>query len=301
MAAAPAKRQVVSPPDAPAGGPVIHPSGARLRAGIAGWVFPPWRGSFYPAGLKQKDELRHASRTFPLLEVNGTFYAMQRPETFAAWDAETPEGFVFSLKGPRFITHMKRLKECEAPLANFMASGVLRLGPKLGPILWQLPPNLAFSAELLGAFLALLPTDRAAAAALAARHEPRMEGRAWLDPGEPGPVRHVIEPRHPSFLSPACLELCRRHGVALAITDGIPDWPQFREMTADFAYLRLHLSAERAEAGYDAAALDGWAERAAAWAAAGRDVYAIFDAAGDETVKIHSPTRATALLERLRR
>ena len=118
----------------------------RIRVGIAGWVFPPWRGSFYPKGLKQKDELAHASRAFTTLEVNGTFYAMQRPETFAAWDEETPGDFVFSLKGPRFITHMKRLKDCAAPLANFLASGVLRLGAKFGPILWQLPPNMAFDA-----------------------------------------------------------------------------------------------------------------------------------------------------------
>ena len=271
----------------------------RIRVGIAGWVFPPWRGGFYPKGLRQKDELAHASRAFSTLEVNGTFYAMQRPETFAAWDEETPDDFVFSLKGPRFITHMKRLKDCAAPLANFLASGVLRLGPKFGPILWQLPPNMAFDADRIEQFFVLLPHDRAAAATLAAKHEPRMEGRAWLDPGASGPVRHAIEPRHPSFLDPACVALCREHGVALAITDGIPDWPQFREPTAaDFVYLRLHLSAEQ-ERGYDEASIASWAAQAKEWAKAGRDVFVTFDAAGDETVKVHTPANAAAMLAEL--
>jgi uncharacterized protein YecE (DUF72 family) len=273
--------------------------GGRIRAGIAGWTFAPWRGVFYPPGLKQKDELRHAARALTTLEVNGTFYAMQKPATFAAWDAETPEGFVFSLKAPRFITHMKRLKDCAAPLANFLASGVLRLGPKLGPILWQLPPNLPFEAERMEAFLSLLPHDRKAAAALAARHEERMEGRAFLDPGAPGPVRHAVEPRHPSFADPAAVALFRRHDVALAITDGIPDWPRFRELTADFAYLRLHLSAEQAEGGYRPEEIAAWAVQAEAWAAEGHDVFAYFDAAGDETVKLHTPANAGAFLKRL--
>lgn len=276
---------------------MAKPAG-RIRVGIAGWVFPPWRGSFYPKGLKQKDELAHASRAFTTLEVNSTFYAMQRPETFAAWAAETPDDFVFSMKGPRFITHMKRLKDCASPLANFLASGVLRLGAKLGPILWQLPPNMAFEADRIEAFFALLPHDRAAAAERAARHEARMRGRAWLDPGAPGAVRHTIEPRHPSFLDPACVALCRKHGVALAITDGIPDWPQFREPTADFVYLRLHLPAEQ-ERGYDDASIASWAAQAKAWAKAGRDVFVCFDAAGDETVKIHTPTNAATMLAKL--
>jgi uncharacterized protein YecE (DUF72 family) len=270
----------------------------RIRVGIAGWVFPPWRGPFFPKGLKQKDELGFAARAFTTLEVNGTFYSMQRPETFAAWDAETPEDFVFTLKGPRYITHMKRLKECGPALTNFLASGVLRLGPKLGPILWQLPPAMRFEADRLEAFLALLPHDRAAAAAAAARHEPRMQGRAWLDPGAAGPVRHALEARHESFTDPACLALCRKHGVALAVTDGIPDWPRFRELTAPFAYLRLHLS-DTQEAGYDAAAIAAWARQAKAWAKAGHDVFVVFDAAGDETVKIHTPANAAAMRKAL--
>jgi uncharacterized protein YecE (DUF72 family) len=270
----------------------------RIRVGIAGWVFPPWRGHFFPKGLKQKDELGFAARAFTTLEVNGTFYSMQRPETFAAWDAETPEDFVFTLKGPRYITHMKRLKECGPALANFLASGVLRLGSKLGPILWQLPPNMRFEPDRLEAFLALLPHDRATAAELAAGHEARMAGRAWLDPGPKGPLHHAIEARHESFADPACVALCRRYGVALAITDGIPDWPQFRELTADFAYLRLHLS-DTQEAGYDTAAIAAWAKQAQGWAKAGHDVFVVFDAAGDEAVKIHTPANAAAMREAL--
>jgi uncharacterized protein YecE (DUF72 family) len=272
-----------------------------IRVGIAGWVFPPWRGTFFPKGLKQKDELAHAARAFTTLEVNGTFYSMQRPETFAAWDTETPQEFVFTLKGPRYITHMKRLKDCELPLANFLASGVLRLGAKLGPILWQLPPNTQFDAARLEAFLALLPHDRAAAAALAAKHEPRMKGRAWLDAGPKGTLRHAIEPRHESFADPACVALCRQHGVALAITDGIEEWPQFRELTAGFAYLRLHLSQAQGTGGYGAKAIAAWSKQAKAWAAEGRDAFVIFDAAGDETVKINTPVNAAAMLRALER
>jgi uncharacterized protein YecE (DUF72 family) len=224
---------------------------------------------------------------------------MQRPETFADWDAETPEGFAFSLKGPRYITHMKRLQGCGPALANFLASGVLRLGPKLGPILWQLPPTTRFDAAKLEPFLALLPHDRKAAAALAAQHEPRMAGRAWLDPGPPGRMWHAIEPRHESFADPACIALCRRYGVALAVTDGIPEWPQFRELTADFAYCRLHLSAAQGEGGYAAKDIAAWAKQAQGWAADGRGVWLCFDAAGDETVKINTPVNAAAMLARL--
>jgi uncharacterized protein YecE (DUF72 family) len=267
----------------------------RIRVGIAGWVFPPWRGSFYPKGLKQKDELRHVSHVLTTLEVNGTFYSMQKPATFAAWDDETPDDFVFALKGPRYITHMKRLNDCGPALANFLASGVLRLGAKLGPILWQLPPNMRFDAAKLEAFLQLLPRDRAAAATLASKHEDRMKGRAWLDPGPKGVLRHALEPRHESFADPACVALCRKHGVAIAVTDGIPEWPQFRELTSDFAYLRLHLSAEH-EAGYDDEAIAAWLKQAKTWATSGKDVFVYFDAAGDETVKVNTPRNAATML-----
>ena len=269
----------------------------RIRVGIAGWTFPPWRGNFFPKGLKQKDELRHASRAFTILEANGTFYSMQKPPTFAAWDEETPADFVFSMKGPRFITHMKRLKDCEAPLANFLASGVLRLGPKLGPILWQLPPNMTFEAERIEAFLALLPHDRSSGGGGEARgpHE-----RPRLARSRPARVvRHALEARHESFADPACLDLCRKHGVALAVTDGIPDYPHFREATADFLYVRLHLNAEAPEVGYDEA-IAAWAERLAGWSAEGHDVFAVFDAAGDESVKVNTPIKAAALMDRLK-
>lgn len=295
--------------------PEPGPPGA-IRVGIAGWVFPPWRGGvFYPAGLKQKDELSYAAARFATLEVNGTFYSMQRPATFAAWAAATPPGFRFALKGPRFITHMKRLKDCRLPLANFLASGLFRLGDRLGPILWQLPPDTRFDADRLEAFLALLPRDLDSAAALARDHEPRMEGRAATAPEAAGPLRHAFEFRHESFADPACIALLRAHGVALVAIDGVPDWPHLADLTADFVYARLHMP-RATEGGYDAAALDAWAARVRTWAAGGepddlrrvgrppqllprRDVFLYCDAAGDEDVKRFTPANATALTERL--
>lgn len=287
-----------------------------VRVGIAGWVFPPWRGTFYPKGLRQADELGHAARQFRTLEINGTFYALQRPDTYAAWAAAVPDDFIFSMKAPRLITHMKRLKEVEAPLANFLASGPLRLGRKMGPILWQLPPNLAFDAGRVEAWLALLPHDRTAAAALARRHEPRLDGRAFTEAGEPGPVRHAVEVRHASFAAPAFIALLRRYNVALVCTDGHEEWPRLADLTADFVYCRLHVAKAQGEGGYGAAALDAWAERVRAWARgkqpadltrvtdaapplAPRDVFVYFDAAGDEEVKLFTPPNAAALAARL--
>ena len=276
-----------------------------IRVGIAGWTFPPWRGAFYPKGLKQKEELAYAARQFRTLEINGTFYALQRPKTFASWAEETPEDFVFSMKAPRFITHMKRLKDCAAPIANFLASGVLRLGPKLGPILWQLPANFAFDAERIAAWCALLPHDTAAAADMARGHEARLNGRVHLETDAKRPLRHALEARHASFADPAALALLRKHDVAVVISDGTQDWPHFRELTAGFAYVRLHLSPELGPHGYGREALQEWAGQAAQWAGggevAGRDVFLYCDAAGDESVKINTPANATTLAECVRR
>src|ERR1700722_19430498 len=158
----------------------MMPAYGRVRIGISGWPYPPWRGSFYPAKLAHHRELAHASGIFSSIEINGTFYSLQRPESYAKWAAETPDDFVFSIKGPRFITHMRRLKDSKAPLANFLASGPLRLGAKLGPILWQLPPNFKFDPERVETFLKLLPHDTEAAVALARRHDKKVSGRAWM-------------------------------------------------------------------------------------------------------------------------
>src|SRR5271156_4155827 len=170
-----------------------------IRIGISGWTYPPWRGVFYPKGLKQKDELPFAARQFRTIEINGTFYGLQRPKSFTAWRDATPEHFVFSVKAPRFITHIQRLRGVEKSLANFLASGVLALGPKLGPILWQFPPNLKFDSGLFESFLGQLPHSTAQAAALARQHETRMNGRAYTQTEADRPLRHAVEIRHDSF------------------------------------------------------------------------------------------------------
>ena len=197
-----------------------------VRVGISGWTYKPWRGAFYPKGLKQADELAHAASRLRSVEVNGSFYALQRPESYRAWAAATPDDFVFAVKGGRFITHMKKLADVETPLANFFASGVLALGPKLGPVLWQLPPHLAFHPDRLDAFLALLPRTTREAAALAGRHDERLDGRSLTVTDADRPLRHALEVRHASFAVPELATLAqgprrrprhRRHGGTLAV------------------------------------------------------------------------------------
>jgi uncharacterized protein YecE (DUF72 family) len=283
-----------------------------VKLGISGWLYGGWRGSFYPKGLRHRDELSYASRHFDTIEINGTHYSLQRPESFARWRDETPEGFVFAVKGSRFITHMKQLRDIEAPLANFFAQGVLRLEEKLGPLLWQFAPRFRFNAEKLDAFLALLPRDTEAAATLAKRHDHRLAGRAWTRTEKRRPLRHAIEIRHPSCLDPAFIGLLRRHNVALVFADTV-DWPYAEDVTADFLYLRLHGSEELYASGYDEDALDHWAARIRAWSAGiepndaklidetsrprrcARDVYVYFD----NDAKVRAPFDAQALRTRL--
>jgi uncharacterized protein YecE (DUF72 family) len=287
----------------------------RIRIGISGWSYPGWRGIFYPKGLPQRRELEHAARLFDSIEINGTFYSLQRPASFLAWRRETPDGFVFALKGGRFITHMKRLKGVDQALANFFASGVLALGPKLGPILWQLPERFRFDEERIDAFLRLLPRDTGAAARLAAGHDARLDGRACIVTDAVRPLRHAIEVRHGSFADPAFVALLRRHGVALCVAD-TPDYLYLEDVTADFVYCRLHGSEQLYASGYDDAALDRWAARLRAWAAGGepegavrvagagpappappggRDVYVYFD----NDAKVRAPFDALGLAKRL--
>lgn len=198
---------------------------ASIHIGISGWRYAPWRGDFYPKGLRQKDELAFASRAVSSIEINGSFYALQRPASYQAWYEQTPPGFVFSVKAPRFITHVRRLREVEGPLANFLASGVLGLREKLGPMLWQFPPSFRFDAALMEAFFAQLPHDSAAALTLARRHEDRMDGRTLLEIDQPRRLRHAIEIRHDSFIDEAFIELLRRHEVALVVADTAGKWP----------------------------------------------------------------------------
>ncbi|MDD9205355.1 DUF72 domain-containing protein, partial [Georgenia sp. 10Sc9-8] len=205
---------------------------ASVRIGISGWRYAPWRGRFYPPGLPQRRELEHASRVLSTVEINGSFYSLQRPESYRAWRDATPPGFLFTVKGGRFITHMKRLADVRTPLANFFASGVLVLEDKLGPVLWQLPPTFALDRERLVTFFDLLPRSTGAAAALATEHDERMTGRTWLRAGEDRPLQHALEVRHPSFLDPAVPPLLREHGIATVVADTAGTWPRLEEPTS---------------------------------------------------------------------
>jgi len=283
----------------------------QIRIGISGWTYAPWRGSFYPKGLVQKRELAHASAIFRAIEINGTFYGQQTPDVFARWAAETPDDFVFTVKAPRFITHILRLREPFVALANFLASGLLRLGPKLGPILWQFPPSFRFDEEAMGAFLARLPHDTEAAAEYARRHDQHLKARAWLRTDAPRAMRHAVEIRHESFRNAAFIDLLRKHDVALVCADTV-EWPRLMDLTSGFVYCRLHGSEELYRSGYGDAALDRWAGRVRAWsggrpmddgAFAGRvaaeprhrDVFLFFD----NTDKLRAPHDAQALIRRL--
>jgi uncharacterized protein YecE (DUF72 family) len=235
-----------------------------LRIGISGWRYKPWRGVFYPSGLPQKKELAFAAGAFNSIEINGTFYSLQSPESFGRWASETPTNFLFAVKGPRYITHMRRLKDVKIPLANFFASGVLRLGTKLGPILWQLPPNFRYDRRRFEDFFKVLPQDTHSASLLARRHDKRIVSTPSIKATVDKPLRHAIEIRHPSFVVPEFIELLRAHNVALVCADTV-NWPRLMDLTADFVYCRLHGSEELYVSGYDDKALDQWASRVVAW------------------------------------
>jgi len=264
-----------------------------IRIGVSGWRYPPWRGIFYPKGLPQRDELRYASGRLNSVEINGSFYALQRPRSFHAWYEQTPDDFVFAVKGPRFITHMKKLADVDAPLANFFSSGLLALRHKLGPVLWQLPPTLPFDAARMDAFFARLPRTTAEAAYLARRHDERMKDRAWTGTDADRPLRHAVEVRHPSFETPAFLDVSRAHNVAVVLADSPGRWPVIREATADFRYARLHGAQELYASGYDEPALDEWAATIRSWSPA--DIYIYFD----NDAKAYAPRDAMALTARL--
>lgn len=238
-----------------------------LRIGVSGWSYGGWRGAFYPPALPRKKELEYISRELDSIEINGSFYSLQRPSSYLRWYEETPQDFRFALKGSRFITHMKKLKGVERPLANFFASGVLALGEKLGPILWQLPPNLRFDEERLAHFLSLLPPDTPAAARLARRHDERLSGRSFLSVKSEQPLRYAFEVRHESYLVPAFAHLLRRHKAALVFADTAGLFPYAEEVTADFVYLRLHGAEQLYASGYSDDELAWWAARIRRWRA----------------------------------
>jgi uncharacterized protein YecE (DUF72 family) len=245
----------------------MTPNG-NIYIGISGWRYTGWRGVFYPEKLPHRRELEFASRRFNTIELNGSFYSLQRPQSFAQWHEQTPQDFVFSIKGSRYITHMLRLRNIEGALANFFAQGFLVFGAKLGPILWQLPPNFNFEPERLEHFFALLPKTRKQAAHLARNHDERLKNRSWFDVSQDATLRHAIEIRHESFVDEKFIRLLRRYDIGLVVADTV-EWPLLMDVTSNFVYCRLHGSEELYASGYEAEALDIWANRVVAWAQGG--------------------------------
>jgi uncharacterized protein YecE (DUF72 family) len=260
-----------------------------IRVGVGGWTFAPWRGSFYPEGLPAKRELEHASRHLTAIEINGTFYRSQGPKSFAKWRDETPDNFLFTVKGHRAVVNAKVLGESGEAVEWFFKSGVSELGPKLGPILWQFAPFKKFNPDDLEAFLTLLPRE--------------FDGV---------PIRHVVEVRHESFVVPEFVELARKHNVAIVYADS-DEHPAIADVTADFIYARLQRSSAEEQAGYSSGALDLWAKRAKVWASGAapedltyvgdgkakkvkRDVFLFFISGAKE----RNPQAAQALIERLK-
>jgi uncharacterized protein YecE (DUF72 family) len=268
-----------------------------IRVGISGWTYHPWRGDFYPRGLRQRDELRFVAERMNSVEINGSFYSLQRRSAYAGWAAVVPDDFVFAVKGGRFITHMKKLSGIETPLANFLASGVLALDRKLGPLLWQLPPNLGFDAQRMETFLSALPRTAGAAAVIAAGRDHRMpDHRAQLTAAHPHhPLRHAVEVRHESFRTQEFYGLLRRHHVGLVLADNPGQWPIIEEPTGDLMYVRLHGHEELYASGYSDRQLDEWAARIRGWSEAGQDVYVYCD----NDAKVRAPYDAMGLMRRL--
>jgi len=286
---------------------------ASIRIGISGWRYTPWRGTFYPDDLAQKNELTYAASKFPSIEINGSFYSLQHPSSYKRWYAQTPDNFVFAVKGGRFITHMRKLREIEKPLANFFASGVLALQEKLGPILWQFPPTFRYDRSRFEQFFELLPHDTEATVRLARKRDSRLKGRAVLSTDERREVRHAVEIRHESFLDPSFIELLRAYRIGLVVAETAKRWPMTQDVTADFIYMRLHGDKELYRSGYGDKALENWARRIEAWhqgtepadaariarplkKAPARDVYCFFD---NTDVKLRAPFDARKLMSKL--
>ena len=268
----------------------------RAFVGVSGWRYPSWRGDFYPKGLPQRLELTYAAERMTSVEVNGSFYSLQRPSSYAAWRAAVPTDVVLDVKGGRFITHMKALRDVETALANFFASGVLALGMQLGPVLWQLPERLAYDADRVSAFFDLLPRTTGEAARLAGGHDDKLVDDRVLTTCEVDiPLRHALEPRHASFDSPEARALCSEHGVAVVVADSAGRWPVMHDATSDFRYVRLHGETELYASGYTDDSLDRWAETCRGWLDEGHDVHVYFD----NDAKGHAPHDAVRLVRRL--
>jgi uncharacterized protein YecE (DUF72 family) len=281
-----------------------------MRIGISGWRYPPWRKVFYPKKLPQRLELHYASRELNSIEINGSFYSLQSPESYRKWHDETPEDFIFSVKGNRYITHIRRLQDTRPLLANFFGSGVLHLRRKLGPFLWQLPPSLRYDPERIEAFFRQLPRSFAQASRLS-------QSADRVDPDLPDPLprrrlRHALEVRHHSFEDPGFVELARKHDVAIVFADTAGKWPYIEDLTSDFVYARLHGEMELYKSGYDEASLRWWARRIKLWQAGRqpkdamtassakpvrlkRDIYVYFD----NDMKVRAPFDAARLVKML--
>lgn len=284
-------------------------SETNYRIGISGWRYAPWRKHFYPEGLVQKKELYFASRAVNSIEINGSFYALQTPARYQGWHDDTPEDFVFSVKAPRFITHIRRLRDVEEPIGNFFASGVLHLQKKLGPILWQFPPSFKFDKALFEEFFSLLPFDTSAAIDAAKKKHPKLE----IPSENHRTIRHCVEIRNPSFVEGEFIELLRKFNIALVIADSAGRWPYAEDITSDFVYMRLHGDTELYRSGYSDDALERWFKRIQTWSRgaeptdahrildkkakkrASRDIFCYFD----NTDKLWAPFDARKILAKL--
>jgi uncharacterized protein YecE (DUF72 family) len=271
---------------------------ARAYVGISGYDYKGWRSRFYPEKLPPRQWLHYASRRFNSIELNGTFYSLKSPDVFRRWADEAPDdGFVFAVKGGRFITHNLKLRNAETALGNFFASGVLALGRKTGPFLWQLPGTYRFDAERLNGFMRQLPRDSSAGESVARAHDERLRRGALVTAAERVPYRHAFEVRHPSYFAPEFYELLRAHRCGFVVADTAGRYPYAEEVTADYVYVRLHGSQELYVSGYTDAELDEWARRVNRWRADGREVYVYFD----NDAKVHAPFDAQRLRERVDR
>jgi len=272
-----------------------------VRIGISGWNYAGWRGVFYPKGLPHRRELEFASRAFSSIEINGSFYSLQRPTSYRRWYEGTPGNFLFSVKGARFITHMKKLREVEVPLANFFASGVLALEEKLGPILWQFPPNFGWNEKRFREFFQLLPKTTKEAALLGRRHDSKLKTRARVKTKCDRALRYCVEIRHASFLVPD-----------FVFADTAGKWPYAEDLTANFVYCRLHGDTQLYTSGYSDRALVCWATRLKLWRkgqqpknaklvtakrkSQSHDLFVYFD----NDAKVHAPFDAQTLVRKMK-
>lgn len=284
---------------------------AELRIGTSGWAYDEWREAFYPSGLPRRRELEYVTQRFNSLEINGTFYSLKSPRTFELWRDTAPDDFVFAVKGSRYITHPQRLRDTRTGLANYFASGVLLLGAKLGPILWQLPPKMDFERDVFEAFCRALPRSTREAADLAEQHDELVE-QVGFEVRQDRSLRHVFEIRDARMMNETAIGLLRDYGHALAIADTGGRYPMVEDLTADFIYIRLHGPRELYASDYTERELDMWKRRIQRWAEGGqmlrgkritsvappnrpRDVYVYFD----NTLHADAPHNALRLAEKL--